>query len=82
MRVESTPPPLLRDKDHIGVGILLRWSSLIRASYGGWVLTLTLTLTLVIRASYGGWVLTLTLTLTLVIRASASVRCLFSFCKI
>ena len=67
-------PPLLRDKDHIGVGILLRWSSLIRASYGGWVLTLTLTLTLVIRASYGGWVLTLTLTLTLtlnlVIRAS------------
>ena len=51
---------------------MLRWSSLIRASYGGWVLTLTLTptLTLVIRASYWGWVLTLTLTLTLVIRAS------------
>ena len=39
-------------------------------TYGGWVLTLTLTLTLIIRASYGGWVLTLTLTLTLVIRAS------------
>ena len=61
-------PPLLRDKDHIGVGILLRWSSLIRASYGGWVLTLTLTptLTLVIRASYWGWVLTLTLTLVII----------------
>ena len=34
-------------------------------SYGGWVLNLTLPLTLVIRASYGDWVPTLTLTLVI-----------------